>query len=259
MRLKDLTDEPYIIAEIGSNWRKCENMEMNLQSALYQISRAKGMGADAVKFQLFTHQELYGVPGDDTYSLPAEWIPQLSERAHSCDLDFGCTAFSVEGYRYVDEFVDFHKVASSHAGHPGIMDLFNDVLDNRPHFVSNGMFECKDLWCQSIEMDCASKYPAEVWDYMFDHSALSDHTLGYDLALIYRTGGCQYFEKHVDLDLSIKTPDSCVSINDHEFKTYCELIRDMEPRSQDKVREEARRKWGVVETENGWFRPWPTP
>ncbi len=162
MRLKD--NEPYIIAEIGSNWRKSEDQDENLKIALEQISKAKECGANAVKFQLFTHKEMYGIDGDDKYALPWDWIPNLSAHANELGLDFGCTAFSTHGYSYIDPFVDFHKVASSNVSHLPIQRWFRDYCpSHKTVFVSNGMFherEFSEPAEQIVVMECVSKYPA---------------------------------------------------------------------------------------------------
>ena len=118
--------EPYIIAEIGSNW-------ISLQGCIDSIWQAKECGADAVKFQMFTHEELYGVPGDDTFDLPRGFISELAQHCKAIDIDFMCTAFTADGVKFIDPFVKMHKVASSSASNE---DLTDCVFKNTPSFDS---------------------------------------------------------------------------------------------------------------------------
>src|SRR3990167_1071022 len=105
----------FIIAEIGSNWTSFEE-------AKDSISFAKQAGADAVKFQAFRVEALYGFY-DSQYGehramggngeLPLEWLPKLKEKADACGIEFMCSAFSPELYDVVNPYVLVHKIASS--------------------------------------------------------------------------------------------------------------------------------------------------
>ena len=98
--------EPYIIAEIGSNWRIAGKGDItNLAAIDMTIRQAKACGADAVKFQMFTHEDLYGFPGDDKFSLPRRYIPVIAEKCKKLGIDFMCTAFTADGVKFIDQYV----------------------------------------------------------------------------------------------------------------------------------------------------------
>ena len=101
-----------IIAEVGSNWTTQDDV-------MTSIHMAKAMGADAVKFQLFSDIDLYGLPSPSLskYSLPKHWMPEMKRLCDKHDIEFMCTAFSVESLLYVNSFVDTHKLASSDLTH----------------------------------------------------------------------------------------------------------------------------------------------
>ena len=79
--------DPFIIAEIGSTW-KVDNVKDDLENCLTCINMAAEYGATAVKFQMFTHKELYGVDGENKYALPRQFIPKLAEYAEDRCIDF---------------------------------------------------------------------------------------------------------------------------------------------------------------------------
>ncbi len=69
----------FIIAEVGSNWN-------NLEDCLESIQCAKVCGADAVKFQAYTGEALYGTPQVVSNQLPLEWLPKLKEKADAAGI-----------------------------------------------------------------------------------------------------------------------------------------------------------------------------
>lgn len=98
-----------LIADIGSNW-------LSLDDCLTGIKLAADCGADVAKFQLYTHDDLYGYPGPALPGqLPREWIPILHECARVNQIEFMCTPFSVAGVEFLDPYVQRWKVASSNA------------------------------------------------------------------------------------------------------------------------------------------------
>ena len=111
-------NKPSTIAEVGSNWSTFDD-------CMRSISLAKACGADAVKFQAYSHEALYGKAAGNYdagngmgYSiaelkgtLPLEWLPKLKDKAHAFNIEFMCSAFSPELLDAVNPHVNIHKLA----------------------------------------------------------------------------------------------------------------------------------------------------
>ena len=255
---------PKIIAEIGSTW-KAENGKEDIDNCLTCCNMAAEYGATAVKFQMFTHKELYGIDGDDKYALPRDFIPKLKDYCDDLGIEFMCSAFSVEGYKFLMPYVETHKIASSCVGNQNLIDYASTSKDVT-WLVSDGMFDVP-VWRNWVPMVCASVYPAIIQDYdlseiyrynVYGPWGLSDHTTRYDLARMLRANGCSYFEKHVDFLISRHdNPDFHHSILPEQFGRYTDAIRKMEVGRPKKLKLEAREKWGDRWDNEvmGYFRP----
>lgn len=252
----------FIIAEIGSNLFKHDDPQLNLQMAFNQIRAAARRGANAVKFQMFTSKELFGetVESIDKYALPREWIPSLVNVCTEEKIEFMCSAFSVDGFAYIDKFVTRHKVASPEA-------LASDIVSwclgqDKQVIWSNG---CVDIGCRpnDVVLNCVSAYPAMSMDYSFEppHETwgISDHTLFLDVALRAKSAGATFFEKHVDFYPIVgkKTPDACVSVGSYTFKEYVDKLKHRNYAEDGGVQKIAASKYGRRWNGDGWFRPMP--
>lgn len=241
----------YIIAEIGSNWKNRVEPKNDLHSCLMSIDYAKASGANAVKFQIFSHEEMYGKKGSDEFRLPLDYLPRLAAFCDKMKIDFLCSAFSVDGIKLIDKYVKKHKIASSKVGDPGMIKYIKE--SPKDFIVSDGMFNVPDR-SNVIPMICASAYPAQPTDYnlfkMHQYCnaprgyGLSDHTLGFSIAEIMRAHGCQYFEKHVNFLGRRDTPDACVSVDGNQFGLYVKAIRKIEVGRPRRVKTKGRAMWG---------------
>ena len=180
----------FIIAEVGSNWR-------TLEDCANSISQAKACGADAVKFQAYDHQALYGCPdpvpkggvgwvrygaangGYGTMkpssvrdsSLPLEWLPKLKEKADAVGIEFMCSAFSTELLGAVDPHVNIHKLASAEMCHVGMLKKLREI--GKPVIVSTGAQHIEDIQravtilggTPKVFMYCVAAYPARLIDF----------------------------------------------------------------------------------------------
>lgn len=228
-------NNPYVIAEIGSNFR-------NYDDVIDSVMSAKKAGADACKFQLYNHEELYGVPGDMAGVLPFEWIPKLAHHAQAVGIDFLCTAFSPKGYELVDPYVKYHKVASAELSHIRILETLKRL--GKPVFLSTGASGYADI-AKALEildntpttlLYCVSNYPAREVDLeaisvlrsnFGRNVGFSDHSL--DICNLPRFAveyfGASVVEKHFTLSHDILSPDVAHSLNPTEFSHMVRAIR----------------------------------
>lgn len=242
---------PFIICEIGSNWT-------SLDDCLESIRQAKGAGADAVKFQLFTQKELYGV--DQVHGLTLsndyrppflnpEWLPKLKHECNKMNIEFMCTAFSPEGYDVVNPYVNIHKVASAEMTHVRILEKLRSL--GKPVIMSTGASGRQDVemaikhltndfegetpvQTPIVLMYCVASYPANeidlnkiqlmkaIYGLPCGYSDHSTDVLTIPPMSIHHEA-C-VLEKHftaIDAD----TPDKGHSLNPNQFKKMVDRIR----------------------------------
>lgn len=245
--------KPYIVAEVGSNFETFEQ-------AVASIAAAKAAGADCVKFQAFNWESLYGpnedqrrleeiadLPGCPTppMRLPLAWLPALREKADACGIDFACTAFSPELVAAVDPFVAWHKVASSDATWPQLLEAVG--VTGKPVVLSTGATSVADIqaavaWMghdvDAVLLYCVAAYPAfhvdlSLMEQMRQHPDIyarrgvgfSDHSPGISLAIEAARRGAVVIEKHFTAFPELDTPDRPHSLVPAEFRTMVEYIR----------------------------------
>lgn len=228
---------PFIIAEVGSNWH-------TLDHCLASITAAKVAGADAVKFQAFHHDALYGF-GSDCYNslrdLPTVFLPILKAHADVIGIEFMCTAFSPELVAAVNPYVSVHKVASSDLAYPQLLKAV--ARTKKPVLLSVGASDVKDIGKalailpeSPVVMYCVASYPARminlqvmeiIRDGVCGLVGFSDHStdiigLPFEAATKYRAVA---IEKHVTAFPELDTPDRPHSLTMAEFKVMVDHIR----------------------------------
>lgn len=226
----------FIIAEVGSNFRTVDD-------CLRSVDVAKECGADAVKFQAYTHGDLYGPVGDYGMKMAGEltigWLSALRERADAAGLELMCTAFSPDLVRAVDPFVSRHKVASSDLNYPQLLHAVAKA--GKPAYLSTGAADEKEIelalghfgLCAVTLMYCVAAYPAAFADLAVMEDlrgwpvpvGFSDHTLGISMAVEASRQGATAIEKHFTAFPDLDTPDRPHSVKPNEFKRMVDAIR----------------------------------
>lgn len=269
---------PYIIAEVGSNW-------VTKEDCLESIRVAAKCGASAVKFQYFTHEDLYGEPrAPGRQELPKAWLPELAAECKAHAVDFLCTVFNPDKVQDVDPFVRMHKVASSEASYPALLEALRKT--GKPVILSTGGHMLPEIG-RSLDMlghsevclmYCVAAYPAQNVN-LFKIDALrnaypmcgvgySDHTTDvyYYPRAAARLHGALIIEKHFTIFATPGLPDHEHALkwrkteteHQHEFRIMTDYIRgpgfippseDMRPDEEDMRKYHRRRQ-----TERGFFR-----
>lgn len=220
----------YVIAELGSNWKTTDDL-------MGAISLAKSCGADAIKYQYFTESELFGPVARIDKTFP---LNHLSEKCKAVGIDFLCSAFSPDGVKELNKFVDAFKVASSEMSDLRLLEAIKAT--GKPIILSTGAYFIPDVervlkflsGSEVILMHCNVKYPARFTKYskflklkeLVEVVGFSDHTTSIEvIPVFYKEHGATVIEKHFNPFDYTDKPDWPVSLSAEEFKVMVSFLR----------------------------------
>jgi len=245
----DTGREVAIIAEIGNNH------EGDFALARELVEAAAGAGAHAVKFQAIDPAEL--IHPDETarlaqlerFRFTPEQFAELAALAHSLEVGFVCSAFSLQAVDWLAPFTDVLKVASGDNDYADLLERMGAT--GRPVIVSSGMTEvaglsrAERLVAQAgapevAVLHCVSAYPTPsaaarlatipVLAAELDCTVgYSDHTLGVEACLTAVALGARILEKHMTLrhDYS-EFRDHQLSAEPAELRELVERVAEVE-------------------------------
>jgi len=252
----------FIIAEAGVN----HNGDINLAKKL--IDLAKDAGADAVKFQTFTAEEVV-IKGTEKANyqkvttgteesqfemlkkleLTQRDFEQLFTYARGKGVVLLSSAFDNRSVDLLDNLgVPAIKVASGEITNSPL--LKHIARKKRPIILSTGMATLdeveealevirKEGAREIVLLHCVSCYPAKIEDVNLKAMetlrttfklpvGLSDHTPGITASIAAVALGACIIEKHFTLDKSLPGPDHRASLEPGELKQMVTAIREVE-------------------------------
>lgn len=252
----------FIVAELSANHGH------KLEVALESVRAAKEAGADAIKIQTYTADTLTlncdkpdfrlgkGLwEGEIYYTLyqkaytPWEWHQAIYDEAKKQGLICFSTPFDKTAVEFLEELNNpIMKIASFEITDVGLLEYA--AKKGRPMVISTGIATpedielavktCKDAGNNDITLlKCTSAYPAPIEAAnlmtMVDMKqrygvkvGLSDHTMGYDVAVAAVALGATLVEKHFIMDRSIGGPDAAFSMEKEEFAAMVKAIHNVE-------------------------------
>ena len=252
----------FIVAELSANHGH------KLEVALESVRAAKEAGADAVKIQTYTADTItLNCDADDfkvkvklwdgltLYDLyqeaytPWEWHQAIFDEAKKCGLICFSTPFDKTAVDFLEDLGNpIMKIASFEITDIPLIEYA--AKKGKPMVISTGIAMPEDIelavkTCKEAGNDditllkCTSSYPAPIEDAnlmtlvdMKDRYGvkvgLSDHTMGYDVAVAAVALGATLVEKHFILNRSIGGPDATFSMEIREFASMVKSIRNVE-------------------------------
>jgi pseudaminic acid synthase len=250
----------FIIAEMSANHNG------DLETAIETVRAAKRAGANCIKLQTYTpdtitidsSQEDFLISGTiwhgkNLYNLyqeaytPWEWHEKLFQTAEEEGLICFSSPFDKSAVDFLEELnTPAYKIASFEITDIPLIEYV--ASKGKPVILSTGISDLNDIElaidaCRRMGnhdialLKCTSGYPAPIeeanlimikdFETRFGVvSGLSDHTIGIVAPIIAVNLGAKIIEKHFILDRSIGGPDSSFSLNELEFSSMVNAIRE---------------------------------
>ena len=234
------------IAEIGSNW------EGDIELAKKHIEAVKNNGADFVKFQMWSAEDLYDINHPHWESikksqLTEEIARELKKFADKIGIGWFCSVFNPGAVEFLEKInVPLYKIASrtSTLNDKFALDTIQKVANTKKMtFISTGEGGDKEKISKFFNHNnfrftyCVSKYPTQDvdinWDDIINYEFFSDHTLGITIPIVYAIrqkilGNNDIFiEKHTRFDDS-KGPDASFAITYDELNNLTKHLKRIE-------------------------------
>ena len=201
---KKIRKPTYIVAEAGIN----HNSDIEIAKKMIEI--AAQCGANAIKFQTFTPDELFSeAVNPELYNLSKTWVLnkkdhiELQKHAKKNKIDFFSTPCGIKSANLLKKLkVPFMKIASGELTNLELIDHISKM--QIPMMISTGMTSISEISkvieivqtnkCEFSLLHCVSSYPAKSSDAnlstipqlrnMFNVPVgFSDHTVGVDVSL----------------------------------------------------------------------------
>jgi pseudaminic acid synthase len=255
---RKLTDDGrvFIVAEIGANHNQ------KIETAIQLVLAAKEAGADAVKIQMYTPDDLtLNRPdwvmgkgpwvGQTLYELyektcmPYSFIPTLQEVARGINIALFTSVYAPETVDIAEGYdFPYYKTASFEIGYE---DLHKRLAKTgKPVFISMGNAEFTTVW-KTLQfyrgnkdvylLKSVPKYPADPSEYnlmtLYDIAkyvqgrvGLSDHSTSVTAAIAAVCAGARIIEAHLTTEWD--APDMSVSRFSDSFADLVKRIREAE-------------------------------
>jgi sialic acid synthase SpsE len=255
-----ISEKTYIIAEAGLNHNG------SLKKAFELIDLASDAGADAVKFQKRTIEDLATKEVLDqednrfpqfgrTYREIREFLEfdfddyvKLKDYSESKNLDFICTAFDVNAVIFLEKLnLKVYKLASHSLTNLTLIDYISKL--KKKIILSTGMASIEEIEsavnilnknnCDYSLLYCVSAYPTPLNEcnlnvintlknYFGIPIGYSGHEIGYLPTLVAVSMGSSIIERHITLDKDLPGFDHKISLNPKELHEMIKLIRDID-------------------------------
>ena len=244
-------DNPvFIIAEAGvAHFGSVENAKL-------LIDMAVEANADAVKFQIFSTDELVSSTCPEwqerlrSKELPYEAFIELKDYCERKGIMFLATAHEEKSFEFLKTLeVPAYKVGSGELENYSFLNKI--FAEEKPVILSTGLHTREAIENIAkiattnnnpnlILLHCNTAYPTPV-----EHSSLkciwwlrdkfrtlvgySDHTIGYTVPIAAVALGACVIEKHICLDKNTKGSQDCkVACDQHDLSLFVQAVRDTE-------------------------------
>jgi len=253
-RAKRPTDSPgeeegvVIIAEAGVNHNGSITMALSL------IEKAKEAGADIIKFQAYDPGEMV-VKANSQYQMLKELalgekeLFLLQEKCAEEEILFLASVFDEKSLALMEKInAPAIKIPSGEITNLPLVK--RAAATGKPLIISTGMSTLGEVEAAVLAAEeagnnkiallhCLSEYPAplektnlraiKTLRAAFKYPVgFSDHTEGYDAALLAVALGAGIIEKHFTLDKNLPGPDHRLSLTPGEFREFVLKIRSAE-------------------------------
>jgi len=255
-------DSPcFIIAEAGVNHNG------KISNAKKLIDIARNAGADAVKFQTFTSENVvtpntksaeYQVKNIGKTVTQLEMIKafelgyndfiKLKEYCDKKEIIFLSTPHSFDAIDFLENLVPFYKFGSGDL--TNIPSIKHAAKKQKPIILGTGMAIMEEIKHainaikrtgnnQIIILHCTTNYPCPLDEVNLNVLqtlrkeldciiGYSDHTMGLTVPIMAVSLGACVLEKHFTLNRNLEGPDHEASLEPEELKKLVKTIRDVE-------------------------------
>lgn len=280
----------FIVAEIGANHNG------SLEDALALVEYAAEAGADAVKFQLFTPDDMTRDSDEPRFTLqsgpwagrklyelyaeamtPQDWFRELFATALRLGIVPFASVFSLAGVEFLEQLdCPAYKIASPEIGWWELIRVA--AKTRKPVIISTGAATAEEIATavrcvpasRRVVLYCHSTYPAPLGGFGLkemiwcaDYYGVSDHSRAvFTVPMAAAALGLHMIEKHLMLPAAVEnTLDEDFSLTPREFGRMVQAVRNVEavchPDAQPDESDAAQFRRRLV---NGqWLRCGPEP